>query len=167
MIGFWAAGVSIITNPKHGIAVNTHGAITNGNVYYFSWAGFVSSVTLLVSYLRSAFGVDVVGEIQSRSSRLNIWAALIPTSIAVMASSAQMFATQCIGSDHPASNMFCVKILYGVALGSCSTFTALLVVIIKLALSRVPFLVEAVSSYLLVPYYSLGVALITTHNGPG
>ena len=33
--------------------------------------------------------------------------------------------------------------------------------------SRVPFLVEAFSSFMLVPYYVFGVAIITYHNGPG
>ena len=136
MIGFWAAAVSVISNPKDGIAVDMNGAVTNGNIYYFSWAGFVSSITLLISYLRSAFGVDVVGEIQSRSARLNLWAALLSTAIVVMASSANIFANQCIGTTHPASNMYCIRTLYGVALGACTTFVSLLVVIIKMALSR-------------------------------
>jgi len=163
----WAAAVAIISDPKDGLAVDSNGAVTNGNVYYFAWAGFVSSLTLLVSYLRSAFHVDVVGEIQSRSARLNLWSALLPTSIAVMASSANIFANQCTGPSHPASNMYCMRTLYGVTLGTCSSFIALLIVIIKMALSRVPFLVEAVSSFLLVPYFVFGVAIITYQNGPG
>ena len=166
MSGFWAAAVALISDPKDGIAVDNNGAVTNGNVYYFAWAGFVSSITLLISYLRSAFGVDVIGEISSRSARLNLWSALLSTSIVVMASSANIFANQCLVQTS-FSKMYCMRTMYGVALGSCSSFIALLVVIIKMALSSVPFLVEAVSSFLLVPYYVFGVAIITYHNGPG
>lgn len=117
MSGFSAAAVAFISDPKDGIAVDNNGAVTNGNVYYFAWAGFVSSITLLISYLRSAFNVDVVGEIQSRSARLNLWSALIATSIAVMASSANIFANQCTGPSHSSSNFFCIRTLYAVALG--------------------------------------------------
>lgn len=119
---FSAAAIAVISNSKHGIAVNANGAVTNGNAYYFAWANFVTSVMLFVSYLRSAFRLDVTGEIGGRSARLNLWAALLATSIVVMASSANIFADSCVAKDHTGSNRFCVRTMYGVALGRYESY---------------------------------------------
>jgi hypothetical protein len=34
---FWVATVSVVTDSRHGLAVDESGAVSNGNLYYFSW----------------------------------------------------------------------------------------------------------------------------------
>jgi len=171
MVGWWAAGVAIITDAKRGVAVDQNGSVSNGNVYYFGWAGFVSSVTLFVSYMRTAFGVDIEGEIQSRSARLNLWAALLSTAIVVMASSAQIFAVSCAIPNAQrqsfANGTYCMRALYGTCIGACAVFLALLIISLKFCLSKMPLILETISAYLLAPAWIIGVCFITSNSGPG
>ena len=77
LTGFWAGTVSIVSDARNGLAVNASGSVESGNLYYFSWAGFVCSVMLVVSYLRGVFNVDVTSELRNRSARLTTWSALL------------------------------------------------------------------------------------------
>mmetsp|Transcript_4611 Transcript_4611/g.6309 ORF Transcript_4611/g.6309 Transcript_4611/m.6309 type:complete len:327 (-) Transcript_4611:546-1526(-) len=169
LIAFWAATVSIISDSKHGLAVDASGAVSNGNLYYFSWAGFVCSVTLTVSYLRSAFHVDVAGEIRSRSARLTTWSALLACSLVVMGSSANIFDNDCNVSDDEVyrGNTYCNRTKWGLALGLVATVLSLLVVGMKIATAKAPFLLEAGLSVVLLIMYAFGVAYITSQLGPG
>ena len=49
-----------------------------------SWAGFVTSILLVVSYLRGVFGVDVYGEVKNRAARLTLWAGFLACQLVVM-----------------------------------------------------------------------------------
>ena len=171
MVGWWAAGVAIITDSKHGVAVDGTGSVSNGNVYYFGWAGFVSSVTLLVSYMRTAFNVDIEGEIQSRGARLNHWAALVATSIVVMAASTQVYVLSCaIPNDQRTAEhngTYCSRAVYGLSVGASSLFLALVIILLKLCLSKMPLFLETLCAYALAPAWIVGVCFITSSSGPG
>jgi hypothetical protein len=86
LTAFWAATVSIVTNASNGLGVSEDASnqVLNGNLYYFSWAGFVTAIILLVNYLRVAFGVDVVGEVRNRAARLTMWAAMLAAALVVV-----------------------------------------------------------------------------------
>mmetsp|Transcript_18327 Transcript_18327/g.26901 ORF Transcript_18327/g.26901 Transcript_18327/m.26901 type:complete len:330 (+) Transcript_18327:119-1108(+) len=169
LVAFWAATVSIISDSKHGLAVDVSGAVSNGNLYYFSWAGFICAVTITVSYLRSAFHVDVAGEIRSRSARLTTWSALLACSLVVMGSSANIFDNDCNVSDDEVfrGNTYCNRTKWGLALGLVATVLSLLVVGMKIATAKAPFLLEAGLSIVLLIMYAFGVAYITSQQGPG
>merc|ERR1711915_838289 len=83
LVVFWIATVTVISDARNNLAVGKDGAVSNGNLYYFSWAGFLCSVMLLVSYLRASFGVDLAGELRNRSERLTTWAALLAAQLVV------------------------------------------------------------------------------------
>lgn len=144
--------------------MDEYGAVNNGNLYYFSWAGFICSVMLLVNYLRHVFNVDVAGEIRSRSARLTAWSGLLATSLVVMGSSANFFDTMCGGDEEKGK---CNRAVYGIVLGTISTLASVAIVGLKIATSKAPFLVEVGTSFLLVVLYALGVAIITSQQGPG
>jgi len=170
MVGWWAAGVAVITDPKRGVAVDSNGNVSNGNVYYFGWAGFVSSVTLFVSYMRTAFNVDIEGEIQSRSARLNLWSALIATSVVVMTSSSILYSTRCAVPDSQRSiygGTYCMRCLYGAATGASALGLAIVMIALKLCLSKMPLILETLAAYALAPAWIVGVAFITSNSGPG
>jgi len=161
----WIAVVIIITDPKHGLAVDTSGAVSNGNLYYFSWAGFVCGVTLLVNYLRAAFGVDVRGEIRSRAARLNLWAALLATSMVVTGSAGNYFSTLCAGQKTITNT--CARTIFALTLGSVTIFLSLVVIIMKMVLSKVSLTLESLFAAILVIAYIFGVGTTTTAQGPG
>jgi len=164
LAAFWIATVSIITDSRYGLAVDEKGAVKNGNLYYFSWAGFVCSILLVISYLRHVFGVDVAGEIRTRSARLTTWSAHLACSLVVMGTSANFYDNTCgPGSDSGK----CGRAIYGIVLGALGTLFAVAVVAMKVATTKAPFLVEVGLSFLLVIMYCVGVALITSADGPG
>lgn len=160
--------MAVVTDSRHGIAVDEYGAVENGNLYYFSWAGFVTSVTLLVSYLQHVFGVDVAGEIRTRSVRLTTWSAVLATSLVVMGSSANFYDTSCGGDDggDGALEGKCKRAVFGITLGALTTLASVGVVGLKIATSKVSFLVEAAGSFLMVVLYGFGVTILTSQSGP-
>lgn len=162
---FWMATVAVVTDSRYGLAVDEYGAVQNGNLYYFSWAGFICGIILVVSYLRHVFGVDVAGEIQTRSARLTSWSALLSTSLVVMGSSANYFDTTCGGGNGQTS--MCRRSVFGIVLGALSTLSSVGIVGLKIATSKAPFLLEAAISFLLVILYAFGIAFITAPDGPG
>jgi len=162
---FWAATVSTVTDDS-GIAMSSDGAVNNGNIYYFSWAGFVCSVTLLTSYLNSCFKVDVAGEIKTRSARLTTWSAHLAVAMVVMGSAASIFDRKC-ATGSPWSGTFCDRDLYALVLGCLSSFASLIIIGMKIATAAAPFMLEAVLALLFLVFYGVEVALVTSPKGPG
>jgi len=167
LVIFWVTTVGIITDPKYGLAVTNTGEVSNGNLYYFSWAGFVCSVTIAVSYLQTAFEIDVVGEIRTRAARLNYWAGLLATSLVVMGCSINTLTHFCRGGDDGMGVTYCNRTKYGVALGTVATLACIFVVASKIYFSTAPFMVEALIGVGLTITYVFGVAYITSQEGPG
>mmetsp|Transcript_22319 Transcript_22319/g.40533 ORF Transcript_22319/g.40533 Transcript_22319/m.40533 type:complete len:320 (-) Transcript_22319:856-1815(-) len=165
LLAFWAATVAIVSDASHGLAVNENGEVQNGNLYYFSWAGFVTSILLTVSYLRGVFGVDVAGEMQNRSARLTTWAGLLASSLIVLGACANIFDQDC--SPQVESDSFCQRTKYGLSLGAVATTFSLAVVVLKIATTAAPFVVEGIFSFILTVMYGFGVAFITGAKGPG
>ena len=167
LLAFWAATVAVVSDARKGLAVNEDGEVTNGNLYYFSWAGMVTAIMLTVSYLRGVFGVDVAGAMRSRSARLTAWSALLAASLIVMGASASKFDQNCSPQIESVSDTYCKRTKYGIALGATATFFSLAIVALKIATTASPFVVEGVLSLLLTVMYVAGVAAITSAKGPG
>lgn len=165
LLAFWAATVAIVSDASHGLAVNEDGAVQNGNLYYFSWAGFVMAILLTISYLRGVFGVDLAGEMQNRSARLMTWSGLLASSLIVLGACANIFDQQC--SPQVETDTYCTRTKYGLSLGAVATTFSLAVVGLKLATTAAPFVVEGAFSFILTVMYAFGVAFITSPEGPG
>jgi hypothetical protein len=166
LICFWAATVSIVTNASNGLSVGVTNQVSNGNLYYFSWAGFVTSIVIMVDYLRSSMGVDVVGEMRNRSARLTLWAGLLAAGLVVMGSSARVWGDTCT-IDAFAATTYCKRTKFGIAFGTISMILAVVIVALKLCLSASSFLMEFVAAFLLSIINAFGVAYITSSSGPG
>lgn len=164
LVIFWIALVPVVTDSRTGLAVDNVGAVDNGNLYYFSWAGFVCSILLLVSYLQDAFGINVAGELKNRSPRLSLWSAHLATVIVVMGASANFYDSSC-GLNQNGSK--CSRAVYGIVVGALATLGSVAIVGMKIATSRAPFLAETLVSFILVILTGFGVAFITSQNGPG
>jgi len=167
LVLFWAVTVAVVSNASTGLAVDTQkdNTIVNGNLYYFSWAGFVTSVMLIVAYLRSVFGVDLVGEVKNRSSRLTLWSGLLACQLVVMGSSASVFDKDC--GTNLQTDAFCARTKFGIALGIIGTLFSLGVVGMKMVTAMAPFLVEGALALFLCILNAFGVAFITSAKGPG
>jgi hypothetical protein len=168
--------------------------IVNGNLYYFScksavveneqclllWcrlsltrllhtstpgAGFVTSIMLVVAYLRGVFGVDLAGEIKNRAARLTIWSALLACQLVVMGASANAFDKGCAAQVN--SFAYCRRTKYGIALGAIGTIFSLAVVGMKMITSIAPFVVEGALAFILCIMNGFGVAFLTSAQGPG
>eukprot|EP00529_Nitzschia_sp_RCC80_P027108 CAMPEP_0113452944 /NCGR_PEP_ID=MMETSP0014_2-20120614/7106_1 /TAXON_ID=2857 /ORGANISM="Nitzschia sp." /LENGTH=286 /DNA_ID=CAMNT_0000344329 /DNA_START=195 /DNA_END=1055 /DNA_ORIENTATION=- /assembly_acc=CAM_ASM_000159 len=167
LAAFWAATVAVVSNASTGLAVDASkdNTIVNGNLYYFSWAGFVTSILLLVNYLRGVFGVDLVGEVKNRSARLTLWAAFLAGQLVVMGASANIFDKDCSSSDD--SSTYCTRTKFGISVGAIGTAFALIVVGMKMMTSIAPFVVEGVLALFLCILNGFGVAFLTSAEGPG
>ena len=167
LTAFWAATVSVVSNASNGLAVDSDkdNTIVNGNLYYFSWAGFVTAVMLCVAYLRSVFGVDLAGEIKNRSARLTVWSGLLACQLVVMGASANIFDKDC--SNGVQSDAYCARTKYGISLGAIGTMLALGIVAMKMLTAIAPFVVEGLLSIILCIMNGFGVAFITSAQGPG
>lgn len=172
LLCFWSALVAVVSDTRHGLATDATGAVSNGNLYYFSWAGFASGFALGASYLRTYFGVDLAGEVRTRSARLSYWAALAATGLVEMGSAARIYDNHCTyaavyGGDVVESVTFCRRTRLGIALGCISAVAAVAIAGAKVASSRFPFAVEGVASVLLVLAHAFGVSFVTSKEGPG
>jgi len=163
---FWVATVSIISDARNNLAVEKDGAVSNGNLYYFSWAGFISSVMLLVDYLRAVFGVDLAGELRNRSERLTTWSALLASELVVMGSSVNIHDLYC-SPNTDKSDAYCSRAMFGIVVGVMGTVMCLAVVGMKIASSSVPFMVETVFAIVLTVLNAFAVAFLTSPEGPG
>lgn len=167
LVAFWAATVSVVSNASTGLAVDAEldNTIVNGNLYYFSWAGFVTSVMLCVAYLRGVFGVDIAGEIKNRAARLTLWSGLLACQLVVMGSSANVFDKDC--APQTADDTFCKRTKYGIALGAVGTILSLAIVGMKMVTAVAPFVIEGALALVLCIMNGLGVAFLTSAKGPG
>jgi len=167
LAGFWAATVAVVSDARNGLAVDEEGKVESGNLYYFSWAGFICSVILTVSYLRAAFGVDVASELRNRSARLTLWAGLLAGQLVIMGSCANIFDQRCAPMTDAGDEGFCKRTKFGISVGVVGTAFSLGVVGMKVATSQAPFILEAIFACMLLAMNGVGIALITSGNGPG
>jgi len=167
---FWSATVSVVANASSGLAVDSSkdNTIVNGNLYYFSWAGFVTGILLVVEYLRGVFGVDVYGEVSNRAARLTLWAGFLACQLVVMGASANILDKDCydFNGNDPYSS-YCKRTRYGVSVGGIGTCLALIVVAMKMLTTVAPMVVESTFALLLCVMNGFGVAFLTSANGPG
>lgn len=166
MVGFWAATVAIVTKTSNELAFISASREMNANLFFFSWLGFVTSLVLFVSYLKSAVGVDVMGAMNQRSARLTFWAALIATSFIVMGSSLRVMNDDCSPNMFQTVE-FCKRTKLGIALGAVGFALGLLMVTIKLFCRSNYVTCEFVTALVLAILDGVGVAFITSNNGPG
>lgn len=178
LLSFWSALVAIVSDTRHGLATDSSGGISNGNLYYFSWGGLAMGVALMLSYIRSVWGIDVTAELQNRARRLQYWVWLGISGLIQMGSSARLFDNHCglrnsgLGDAELGSVKFCRRCQLGIVLGIFSAIIAMSVVGMKVGVSsssRVPwiFTTEMALAGLTVISQAIGVSLLTSVEGPG
>lgn len=175
LLTFWSALVSIVSDTRHGLATDSSGSISNGNLYYFSWGGLAVGVALMLSYVRSVWGIDLTAELQNRARRLKYWVYLGIVALIQMGSSARLFDNHCgrsnagLGVAEMGSIKFCKRCQLGIVLGSLTAIASMAVVGVKMGVTSKPWLftTEMVLSSAMVVCQSVGVAFLTSQQGPG
>lgn len=178
LITFWSALVGIVSDTRHGLATDSNGSISNGNLYYFSWAGLANGVTLMISYVSSVYGIDLTAELRNRAKRLQYWAWLGVIGSIQMGSSARLFDNHCgrssfgLGEEEMGSIKFCRRCQLGIFIGILSAIVSMSLMGIKLGVTSngsLPWLytTELILSSALVVFQAVGVALLTSQEGPG
>mmetsp|Transcript_27059 Transcript_27059/g.51142 ORF Transcript_27059/g.51142 Transcript_27059/m.51142 type:complete len:409 (-) Transcript_27059:53-1279(-) len=186
LVGFTCAAVGTSTNPATGMAINASGGISFGNLYYSTWASFGCGVALLLSFLRTERGVDVSSELESRGKRFRLWVILVVTSLVVMGSSASTYDAKCGSKDVDGFRppKYCRRAAFGVSAGFIGCVFSLAVVAMRLGWTKrgetnggeegksqrpnnIIFVVECISSLVLLCFYCFAVAYLTGEEGPG
>ena len=174
LVAFWAAIVAVNTDADLDLAPPSadSNSVQSANLYYFSWAGFVTSLILLVGFIRDSFGFDAMGTLHAQGKRMQWWAALLACSIVVMGSASQTLGLDCRGDDRQKPSGYCPKTRFAIAVGTIGSLLSLLVIssqVIKYTagVANTPFLLELGSSALLTILNALGVAFTTSASGPG
>jgi hypothetical protein len=154
IFGFWAAGMAAIMDPSHDIATTRGGAITNANLYFFSWGAFLMSFVVFVSYLRRHVGKDKF----QTSSKMIQWAVLCFMSLVVMSSAARIFDDiNCKNGDLDGTS-FCKRTKFAVSLGVISGVIAALFIFVS------PYLhdmISGITGILLFAAWCFGIGYIT------
>ena len=171
----WSAIVAVNTDAGLALGPGEDGSATvqDANLYYFSWAGFVTSVVLLVSFLRDAFGVDVVGTVRGGAARIQWWAALLACSVVVLGSAAEVLKGDCNGDSQSGfDGAYCRRTKWAISASTICMLLCVLVILTKVfkytaSESSTSFMVELASSFLLAITNILVVFFTTSADGPG
>ncbi len=178
LLALWSALVGIVSDTRHGLATDSSGSISNGNVYYFSWAGLFVGVALMSSYVRSVWGIDLTEELRTRARRLQYWVWLGVAGSIQMGSSARLFDNHCgynsagLGIEEIGSAKFCRRCQLGVTVGIISAVASMAMLGMKIGIAGRgkalwQYTTEMIVSCSLVLSQAVGVALLTSQEGPG
>jgi hypothetical protein len=174
LVAFWTAIVAVNTQAADGLAPvgESSNAVENGNLYYFSWGGFILSVVLFVSFLRDAFGVDMVGHARQHGVRLQWWAALLAASVVVLGSASQVLSQDCHGEEAVGSAKYCRKTKWAISGGFFNMLLCGLVITAKVFKyttieAATPFLLEMAVSIFLTVINVFVVGYVTSADSPG
>ena len=159
------------------MAVNASGGVSFGNLFYSTWASFISAMGSLLSFLRTERGLDVSSELSSRGNRFRSWAILIVVALIVMGSSASCYDAKCdelYNDVRPVK--YCRRAAFGVSAGCIGCVASLAVVAMRLSCAtmtpegranRTIFIIEGILSVVLFCIFGFAVAYLTSEKGPG
>ena len=186
--------VSVIecTAPANGLAINTDGGIGFGNLYYSTWITFAISLWLLASYVRTERGIDALVELSNKGRRFRAWVGVVASSVIVMGSAASCYDARCLlqlqyyvndggmnnneesyGHGSERSTMYCRRAAFGVAAGIIGCAIGISIAAIRSSYifgnegSKIVFIIECISGFVLLVMYSFAVAYLTGEEGPG
>lgn len=164
---FWIAMVCVVTGPMGGLAIDNDGAVYAGNLYYFTWGGFLLSIVICAAVVEEIYSIDIVHEMNNRSTSFAYWVGLLTTSIIVMAVAADIYNRQCDDDNQDVSKSYCKRCAFGIASGVIGVIFALVVVALKMAIGVAPFLLETGLCVMLILLFIFEVGYVTDDEAPG
>jgi len=164
LTGFWT-GLVWVNTGEDGLAIDKYDEIYLGNLYYFTWAGFITSAIIFASVCEEIFNVDIISEMRDRSSSFMYWSLLMATSIVVMGVSSDFYNRRCDTEGKDVG--YCKRTALAVATGVVGALFSLLVVVLKISIGAAPFLLETALCSLLLFLYLVEVMFVTDDGAPG
>lgn len=158
-------------DTKNVLAVDENGRILNPNLYFFSWASLIATVTLFVGY-----GQQVNAPIMASGTILNAgyWAGVCVASLVALVSSVHVFVNRntlqgeefvCQNQDADSESGFCERLKFSIALGATSLCVTGACYILS---SKVSTVANASASFVILFAWTFGVAFVTFgDNSPG
>jgi len=135
-------------------------------------------MTLMLSYIRSVWGIDLNVELQTRTKRLRYWVWLGVIGLIQMGSSARLFDNHCghgsfgLGEMERGSVKLCRRCQLGIVLGILSAVPSLAMAGVKIGatqggkFSTQIFGIEVGLSGVMMTGQAVGVAFLTSREGP-
>jgi len=183
VFALWCGAQSLIQNPNNNLAIEmdeffvTH-RIRNTNLYFFSWAAFLSSAYVLTSIVQQYRLVDVT----NFPSNLVRWYLFLISSVVVFGTSSKLKPLTCGPDDTSTSggrvidfdfdfgnrdlSLLCRTTKYAICLGVVSAGLALIPIIWS-HLAKMNIIVEMIVSVIVTVFYCVGAAYVTDSSGPG
>jgi hypothetical protein len=169
LLACWTAIVAIITDAGLDIGAidDPSNMVQNANLYYFSWAGFFTSIILTIDYCKAIFGVDVVGQVRTRA-RLPFWSAFLAAALIVMGSASRTLKNDCNVEFYIArSARYCSRTKFAIVVGVLGVVFAIAIVAMKILAMSAPLMMEFGFAVFLAILNAFAVAFVTAAEGPG
>jgi hypothetical protein len=168
-MAFWAAGLPVIMNPSHGLAVSGI-TVVSANLYFFSWLSFGTALYLSAS-LAQEKAQDMAQKVQVHlTTKLKTarWYGLAAASIVVAVASIRILAiAPCNSSlDFLRQGEFCKRTKLGVSIGILSFVVSLTMSFVTAKMSDI-LVYEMITTTLLLGFWCFGVGYITFGSSPG
>ncbi len=163
VFGLWCAAIALIQNPNNSLAVTAIPAIKtvvirNANLYFFSWASFLSSVYVLASMAQEHKVVNV----QTVPTRLMRWYLLLVIGgLVLLAVGSKHKSVGCSslcpnGSLNCFDEELCRRTNYAVTLGVITTFLSAVPIILAHCDKVFPIF-ESIIAFVILVFFCVGV----------
>jgi hypothetical protein len=167
---FWSAIVALISDASIGLVgiEDATQTVQNANLYYFSWAGFVTCILLAVDYAKVAFGFDTVTAIRSAGARTELWSGMLGTSVVIFGSCIRTIRNDCNEFNYRAyPDGYCARTIWGITFGCFGVVFAMFILYFKVRGMGVSLNIEGGAALALSIMDTISVMLLTAANGPG
>lgn len=168
VFALWCAAIGVIMDPDNELAIVNTGAvqtvdaryrnvIVNPNMYFFSWASFLSAACVLFSLAQHQRFCNI----EMLSTKLFRWYLLVVASVVVMGSSSKIEDPIC----DEMSALLCRRTNYGISLGVVTSVLGIIPILIAHLGFTFPVWEGIVATVILI-FYCVGVAALTGTSGP-
>ena len=113
----WCGGLPVVMKPANALAVNDIGGILDANLYFFSWAGFIMSLLLLIGWYSGGRGEEAIGIAREQAVT---WGSLAAASFIVMVSATRIFRSRNCKDSFSNEEKLCRRTAFGIAAGAFS-----------------------------------------------
>ena len=160
----WCAAIALVMNPSNNLAIEIVGVshlIRNTNLYFFTWAAFLSSAYVLTSVAQDFHLVDV----ERVPLRLVRWYLFLIASVVVLGTASKLRDLTC-SAELGLDEYLCKITNYAISLGVITTGLAVMPIIWS-HIAKLSVIVETIVAVIVTVFYCVGAAYITDVTGPG
>ncbi len=161
----WCGAIALVMNPRNELAIQQLGRfhiIRNTNLYFFTWAAFLSSAYVLASVAQQYRLADV----QNAPPNLVRWYLLLIASVVVFGTGSKLRDLTCSDTIFGLDEDLCRTTNYAIGLGVVSAGLSLISILWS-HLAKMSLIVDSINGVIVTVFYCVGAAYITDVTGPG